>query len=65
MVIFSSGAEDSTRYGLAMWIFNGRLYLRVSTTTKEWTVVTSSFKINTFMDIKFSWSVQQGKFKKS
>ncbi|XP_035829885.1 uncharacterized protein LOC106014199 isoform X2 [Aplysia californica] len=60
MVIFGNGAESPDSYGLAMWLKNGRLYLRVSTKTKEWTVVTTDFTINEFMDLKFSWSVQTG-----
>ncbi|CAG5116409.1 unnamed protein product, partial [Candidula unifasciata] len=60
MVIFSSGADDPARCGLAMWISHGRLYLRVSTKTREWTVVTTAVRFHEFLTIKFSWSVQTG-----
>lgn len=60
MVILSSGAEDASYYGMFMWISKGRLYLRVSTKTKEWTVATNKFTVDTFMNIKFSWNRGQG-----
>lgn len=62
MVIFTSGADDPSRYGLAMWISNGRLYLRINTRSKEWTVVTSAFRFHEFMTMKFTWSFETGRF---
>ena len=59
-VIFTSGGDISTSYGLAMWFSGGRVYLRVSTSTREWTVFTTDFQLNIFVNIKFSWSVQTG-----
>ena len=59
-VVFSSGADGPAGYGVAMFYRHGRLYLRVSTITKEWTVTVSQVSLNKFIDIKFSWSVQTG-----
>ena len=62
MVIFGNGAKNPDSYGVAMWITKGRMYLRVSTKTKEWTLTTTKFTVKQFINIKFSWSVQTGEF---
>ena len=59
-VIFTSGGDVATLYGLAMWYSGGRIYLRVSTSTREWTVFTTDFVQDISINIKFSWSVQTG-----
>ena len=59
-VIFTSGGDISTSYGLAMWFSGGRMYLRVSTSSREWTVFTTNFQLNIFITVKFSWSARTG-----
>lgn len=60
MVIVTSGADIPGNFGFGIWIRQGRMYVRVSTTTREWTVVTTEYTVDEFMEIKFSWSVQTG-----
>ncbi|XP_025096160.1 uncharacterized protein LOC112565098 isoform X1 [Pomacea canaliculata] len=59
-VFFTSGADVDSSYGLAMWYSGRRVYLRVSTSTREWTVFTTAFRLNAFVKIRFSWSIQTG-----
>ena len=60
MVILTSGADDPDGSGLAVWVQNMRLYVRVSTLTKEWTLTTKSFPSDEFFKILISWSKQTG-----
>ena len=60
MYIFTSGADQVDGYGVAMYIRNSRFYCTVSTDVMEWTVYTTAYKLNTFMSVQFSWSVQSG-----
>ena len=36
------------------------MYLRVSTSSREWTVFTTNFQLNIFITVKFSWSARTG-----
>uniref|UniRef100_A0A2C9L6R6 VWFD domain-containing protein n=1 Tax=Biomphalaria glabrata TaxID=6526 RepID=A0A2C9L6R6_BIOGL len=60
MVIIGNGAQATSRYGWSMWISNGLLYLRISTKTREWTVLTNQFDVGQFLNLKFTWHIQFG-----
>jgi hypothetical protein len=56
----SSGGEEGDSYGIAMWIYRGKLYSRVSTKKYEWTVYTKDFEVDEYFGCKMSWSKQYG-----
>lgn len=58
--IMSSGGEEGDSYGIAMWIYRGKLYSRVSTKKYEWTVYTKDFEVDEYFGCKMSWSKQYG-----
>ena len=61
MYIFSSG--DDSMAGMSMWWRGHHLYLRVVTSDREWVVKTKfrqRERINRFIKIEFSWSMQAG-----
>ena len=60
MYIFSNGGDEPDGFGTAMYYRRNRLFLTVSTKTKEWTVETTSVKVNAFIKVDFSWSEQTG-----
>ncbi|XP_033756295.1 uncharacterized protein LOC117339040 [Pecten maximus] len=58
--VLSNGGDDVDKYGYAMWFTGNRLYCRVTTQTREWTVYTNKFKIERYYLVQFSWSLQTG-----
>ena len=62
MYIFTSGGDSVDGQGVAMYYRRGLFFLTVSTEDREWTVsVTRSvLKVNIFVSIEFSWSLQSG-----
>lgn len=60
MYIFSNGGDEPDGFGTAMYYRRNRLFLTVSTKTKEWTVETTLIKVNVFFKVDFSWSEQTG-----
>lgn len=60
MYIFSNGGDEPDGFGVAMYYRRNRLFLTVSTETREWTVETTLIKVNVFYAVDFSWSEQTG-----
>ncbi|GFR90472.1 von Willebrand factor D and EGF domain-containing protein, partial [Elysia marginata] len=60
MVILTSGADAPDGSGIALWVRNMRLYVRVSTISKEWTLTLNSFPVDETFKILLSWSKQAG-----
>ncbi|GFN75653.1 von Willebrand factor d and egf domain-containing protein, partial [Plakobranchus ocellatus] len=60
MVILTSGADKPDGSGIAIWINNMKLYVRISTMTKEWTLTTTEFPVAEMFNIRFSWAEQTG-----
>lgn len=58
--VFSNGGEEATNYGYAMWFENNKLYTRTSNKKSEWTISTSYVKVEEFMQVEMSWSLQSG-----
>lgn len=58
--VFSNGGEEALNYGYAMWFENNKLYTRTSNRRSEWTISTSSVKVEKFMQVEMSWSLQNG-----
>lgn len=58
--VFSSGGEDVSHYGYAMWLENDSLYVKASNSRHEWVVSPSSVKMEKFIHIQMMWSLQSG-----
>ncbi|XP_062619832.1 von Willebrand factor D and EGF domain-containing protein-like, partial [Saccostrea cucullata] len=58
--LLSNGGDDDQYYGYAIWFGNNRLYARVSNKWSEWVTSMSSVKLEEFMTVEMSWSLQFG-----
>nr|XP_034327587.1 uncharacterized protein LOC105328884 [Crassostrea gigas] len=58
--VFSTGGEEVSHYGYAIWLENDSLYARASNRRHEWSVSISSVQMNEFIRIQMMWSLQSG-----
>lgn len=58
--VFSTGGEEVSHYGYAIWLENDSLYARASNSRHEWSVSISSVQMDEFIRIQMMWSLQSG-----